>query len=198
MVEDASFKNITTYLQQLDQDRQIPPLEKWNPDHCGKMDLVIKANGEWWHEGSPIRRQKMIDLFSKVLWKEDGYYYLKTPVEKIQIEVEDVPLLITQVDQIDIDGIQHLQMTTQNQDVFLLDDSHPIFMRRFQSTVQSSDLDAQIDEVRPYVRVRYALDALIQRQAFYHLISLGELYDEPNGTCLKLKSGTSHFTLCME
>jgi hypothetical protein len=43
------------------------------------------------------------DLFSKVLWKEDAKYYLKTPVEQIEIEVEDEPLLVNQVDVIEID-----------------------------------------------------------------------------------------------
>lgn len=195
MVTDANFQSITAYLQQLEHDRSIPPLEKWNPAYCGEMDLVIKANGEWWHEGRPIRRQKMIDLFSRVLWKEQGQYYLKTPVEKIRIQVEDAPLLITQVDQVEIDGLSYLQFTTQNQDVIIVDEQHPVSIRAYPE--QKTGLE-QEPEARPYVRVRYDLDALIQRQVFYHLVDYGELYDEPNGTCLKLQSGRTTFTLCME
>ncbi len=68
------------------------------------MDLKVKANGEWWHEGQLIKRQALIDLFSTVLWKERGKFFLKTPVEQIEIEVEDEPLFVNQVDQIEIDG----------------------------------------------------------------------------------------------
>lgn len=188
MVNEANFTNLSAYLNTLNNDRVIPPLEKWNPKYCGEMDLVIKANGEWWHEGQLIRRQKMIDLFSKVLWKEGDEYFLKTPVEKIAIQVEDAPLLITEIDQIEIEGKTHLQCTTQNQDVFLVDDQHTIFMQAYQG------------EVRPYVHVRFGLNALIQRQAFYHLINYGELVEEKGHTLLKLISGdcTINLSITME
>ena len=183
MVNEANSFNLSQYLNTLNQDRVIPPLEKWNPAHCGDMDLVIKANGEWWHEGQLIRRQKMIDLFSKVLWKEEGSYYLKTPVEKIKIQVEDAPLLITSIDQVDVDGQIYLQCTTQNQDIFLIDEEHPVFMQDYQG------------ESRPYVHVRFGLNALIQRQAFYHLVNYGELVEEAGNTTLRLYSGQSQFNL---
>ncbi|MFU8926484.1 DUF1285 domain-containing protein [Acinetobacter puyangensis] len=191
MVSDANLQSLSGYLTQLEKEHAIPPLEKWNPEYCGEMDLVIKANGEWWHEGSPIRRQNMIDLFSRVLWKEEGHYYLKTPVEKIKIQVEDAPLLVTQVDQIEIDGQTYLQFTTQTQDVIVADQQHPIFIRRYVD-------EAGAGEERPYIKVRLGLEALIQRQVFYHLVNYGELFDEPHGTCLKLHSGTTQFTLYME
>lgn len=183
MVIEANFTNLSAYLSQLNNDRVIPPLEKWNPQHCGEMDMVIKANGEWWHEGQLIRRQKMVDLFSKVLWLEDGAYYLKTPVEKIRIQVEDAPLLITQIDQVNVNGQTYLQCTTQNQDVFLIDNEHAVFMQRYQG------------EDRPYVHVRFGLNALIQRQAFYHLVSYGELVEDTDGATLVLKSGGDEFKL---
>jgi hypothetical protein len=37
--------------------KSFPPLDQWHPKHCGKMDLKVKANGEWWHEGQLIKRQ---------------------------------------------------------------------------------------------------------------------------------------------
>ena len=45
------------------------PVDQWQPKRCGKMDLSVKANGEWWHEGQLIKRQSLLDLFSSVLWK---------------------------------------------------------------------------------------------------------------------------------
>ena len=184
--DNKNLMSIAQYLKDAHSShkRSIPPLEQWHPKHCGKMDLRVKANGEWWHEGQLIKRQALLDLFSKVLWKEAGKFYLKTPVEQIEIEVEDEPLLVNQVDQIDIDGQSYLQLITTNQDVVIVDQEHPIFMRYFQG------------EMRPYVHVRFGINALIQRQAFFHLIEYGELLENEQGdTILSLESGDFHLQL---
>src|SRR5690606_24726836 len=164
--------------------RSIPPLEQWQPTHCGTMDLKVLANGEWWHEGQLIKRQAMIDLFSTVLWKEEGKFYLKTPVEQIEIEVEDEPFFVNQVDQVEINGKTYLQLTTTTQDIVIVDEAHSIFMRAFG------------DEIRPYVHVRFGLNAVIQRAAFLHLVEMGELAENSDGeTVLSLKSGDLHLHL---
>jgi len=178
--DDKNLMNIAQYLKDVQQShkRSIPPLEQWHPKHCGKMDLKIKANGEWWHEGQLVKRQALLDLFSKVLWKENDKFYLKTPVEQIEIEVEDEPLLVNQADQIEIDGQRYLQLTTINQDVVIIDKEHPIFMREYEG------------ELRPYGHVRFGMNALIQRQSFYHLVNYGSLSENSQGdTVLTLKSG---------
>lgn len=187
--QDTPSQSILAYLQSIDNDRTIPPLEQWNPQVCGDMDLTIRANGEWWHEGRKIQRQSMINLFARVLWKEDGQYYFKTPVEKIRIQVEDVPLLVTQVDQVDIAGQPYLQLTTQNGDVVIADAAHPVGMRPFEHD--------GITEYRPYVRVRQELDALIDRQSFYHLVAMGQLDEQDGQTFLTLTSGDQRFVLAM-
>jgi hypothetical protein len=178
--DDKNLMDIAQYLKGVQQSHQrvIPPLAQWHPKHCGKMDLKIKANGEWWHEGQLIKRAALLDLFSKVLWKENEKFYLKTPVEQIEIEVEDEPLLINQADQVEIDGKTYLQLTTTNQDVVIVDTEHPIFMREYAG------------ELRPYVHVRFGMNALIQRQSFYHLINYGILSENAQGAAvLSLKSG---------
>ena len=91
------------------EGRAIPPLDKWHPSNVGEIDMVIKANGEWWHEGSKVTRQSLVSLFATVLWKEqaeDGsqQYYLKTPVQKLKITVEDAPLLINDVGIVNEEG----------------------------------------------------------------------------------------------
>lgn len=185
-LDDKNLMSIAQYLKDAQQShkRSIPPLDQWHPKHCGKMDLIIKANGEWWHEGQLIKRQALLDLFTKVLWKEEGKFYLKTPIEQIEIEVEDEPLLVNQVDQIEISGDEFLQLTTTNQDVILVDAEHPIFMREYAG------------ELRPYVHVRFGINALIQRQAFYHLVNYGTLVENDKGeTILQLKSGNLHLQL---
>lgn len=176
-------KNLMSIVQDLKSaqgghKRSIPPLEQWQPKHCGKMDLKVFANGEWWHEGQLIKRPAMIELFATVLWKEEDKFYLKTPVEQIEIEVEDEPLFVNQVDQVEIAGKIYLQLTTTTQDVVIVDEDHPIFMRAFQG------------ELRPYVHVRFGINALIQRAAFFHLVEMGELTDDAEGEAkLCLQSG---------
>ena len=184
--DDKNLDTLSQYLNsvQASHKRSIPPLEKWQPKHCGSMDLKVLANGEWWHEGQLIKRQKLIDLFSTVLWKENERFYLKTPVEQIEIEVEDEPLFVNQIDQVVIDEQQYLQLTTSTQDVVIVDHEHPIFMREYAG------------ELRPYVHVRFGINALIQRAAFLHLVDMGELHEDANGeTVLGLKSGDFYLQL---
>ena len=178
--DDKNLDSLSQYLNtvQASHKRSIPPLEKWQPKHCGRMDLKVLANGEWWHEGQLIKRQKLVDLFSTVLWKENDTFYLKTPVEQIEIEVEDEPLFVNLVDQVVIENKTYIQLTTTTQDIIIVDATHPIFMREFKG------------ELRPYVHVRFGINALIQRAAFLHLVNLGELQEDAAGqTYLSLKSG---------
>ena len=182
-------KNLMSIVQDLKSaqgghKRSIPPLEQWQPKHCGKMDLKVLANGEWWHEGQLIKRQSLLDLFSSVLWKEEGRFYLRTPVEQIEIEVEDEPLFVNQVDSTVIADKKYIQFTTTNADLIIVDAEHPIFMREFAG------------ELRPYVHVRFGINALIQRSAFFHLIEMGELVENKQGdTILSLQSGDFHLQL---
>ena len=191
---DSDNKNLISIAQYLKgvqsgHKRSIPPLQQWHPKHCGTMDLKVKANGEWWHEGQLIKRQALIDLFSTVLWKEQNKFYLKTPVEQIEIEVEDEPLFVNQVDQIQIEAKTYLQLTTTTQDIVIIDQEHPIFMRNY------SNQDGK-DELRPYVHVRFGINALIQRSAFFHLIEMGKLLENIQGeTILSLQSGDFNLQL---
>ena len=184
--DDKNLMSIAQYVKDVQQShkRSIPPLDQWHPKHCGKMDLKIKANGEWWHEGQLIKRQALVDLFSSVLWKEQDKFYLKTPVEQIEIQVEDEPLFINQVDMVEIGQQNYIQLITTHQDIVIVDAEHPIFMREYAG------------ELRPYVHVRFGINALIQRAAFLHLVELGELSENAQGeTILSLKSGDLHLHL---
>lgn len=184
--DDKNIMSIAQYLKsaQSGHKRSIPPMEQWQPKHCGKMDLKVLANGEWWHEGQLIKRQPLLDLFSSVLWKEQGRFYLRTPVEQIEIEVEDEPLFVNQVDSTVIADKKYIQFTTTNADLIIVDAEHPIFMREFAG------------ELRPYVHVRFGINALIQRSAFFHLIEMGELVENQQGdTILSLQSGDFHLQL---
>src|ERR1700748_3639420 len=79
-------------------ERKLPPVEKWNPTHCGDSDMRIARDGTWFHMGSPIGRQEMVRLFSPILRREpDGGFVLVTPVEKLDIAVEDAPFVAVEM-----------------------------------------------------------------------------------------------------
>ncbi len=144
------------------------PVEQWEPEYCGEMDMVIKRDGSWWHEGTRITRQPLIDLFAKVLRRDaDGRYFLVTPVEKIEIQVERLPFLAVRVDQQGQGKNQRLFFTTNVGDVVEAGTENPVHV----------DTDPQTLEPTPMVRVRGRLDALIARPVFYELVEAAEIRD---------------------
>ena len=204
------------------EGRAIPPLEKWHPEQVEDMDLTIKANGEWWHEGVHMTRQSLVNLFATILWKEENAgkveYFLKTPVQKLRIQVEDAPLLINDVGIVDEDDKRWLEFTTTTGDVVRLDDEHTISLRAYipeddTSNIDASNIDASSiydndkneenkpsesdTQVRPYMMVRNNLHALIGRNAFYHLTEIGELTERDGETILTLQSGGKSYPLSM-
>ena len=209
------------------EGRAIPPLENWHPEQVEDMDLTIKANGEWWHEGVHMTRQSLVNLFATILWKEENEgkveYFLKTPVQKLRIQVEDAPLLINDVGIVDEDDKRWLEFTTTTGDVVRLDDEHTISLRAYipeddanniasininASNINASNIDANDKneenkplesdtQVRPYMMVRNNLHALIGRNAFYHLTEIGELTERDGETILTLQSGGKSYALSM-
>jgi Uncharacterized protein conserved in bacteria len=63
----------------------------------GDIDIIIKQDGSWWHEGGLIKRLNMARLFASVLQKRNEEYWLVTPVEELKIQVEDAPFVITDI-----------------------------------------------------------------------------------------------------
>ena len=199
------------------EGRAIPPLEKWHPEQVEDMDLTIKANGEWWHEGVHMTRQSLVNLFATILWKEENAgkveYFLKTPVQKLRIQVEDAPLLINDVGIVDEDDKRWLEFTTTTGDVVRLDDEHTISLRAYIPEDDTSNINASSicdndkneenkplesdTQVRPYMMVRNNLHALIGRNAFYHLTEIGELTERGGETILTLQSGGKSYALSM-
>ena len=199
------------------EGRAIPPLENWHPEQVEDMDLTIKANGEWWHEGVHMTRQSLVNLFATILWKEENAgkveYFLKTPVQKLRIQVEDAPLLINDVGIVDEDDKRWLEFTTTTGDVVRLDDEHTISLRAYIPEDDTSNIDASNiydndkneenkpsesdTQVRPYMMVRNNLHALIGRNAFYHLTEIGELTERDGETILTLQSGGKSYALSM-
>ena len=143
----------------------MPPIDKWDPPESGAMELRIKRDGTWIHEGSPIQRPKLVRLFSTIMKREGDAYFLVTPVEKWRIEVEDAPFVAYDVTE--QDGA--LTFLTNVGDSVTADAEHPI------------RVDRTGDEPSPYVMVRDGLEALIDRKSFYRLVDMGEVRGDDFG-----------------
>src|SRR5436853_451617 len=85
-------------IARLAEEKKLPPVDRWNPSHCGDSEMRIARDGTWFHQGSPIGRPAMVRLFATILRREpDGSFVLVTPVEKLDIEVEDAPFVAVEV-----------------------------------------------------------------------------------------------------
>ncbi len=142
--------------------RGLPPVHLWNPAHSGEIDIVIKKDGRWLHEGSPIGRERLVRLFSTILRKDPDGIVLVTPVEKLKITVEDAPFIAIRVDR---QG-EALRFTTNVGDTVEAGLENPVRVEV-----------AEDGEPRPYVHVRRGLEALIARPVFYELVEMAEERD---------------------
>jgi hypothetical protein len=152
----------------------MPPVETWNPPYCGDIGMAIKADGTWFYQGSPIGRMPLVKLFARVLRRdEDGRHYLVTPVEKVDVAVEDAPFLAVEMEVRGQGADQELIFRTNVDDIVTCGPDHPI---RFEREAGSGGL-------KPYVRVRGRLDALVTRALYYDLVELALANEErPAGT----------------
>ena len=154
-----SAENIAASVSAATRGKGLPPVHLWNPPFCGDLDIRIARDGTWFYLGTPIGRPALVKLFSSILKKEAGKYYLVTPVEKVGIQVDDAPFVAVDVDHRDGD----LHFTTQVGDTMIAGPDHPIRVER----------DPATGEPSPYVLVRSNLEALIDRKSFYRLVDLG-------------------------
>ena len=164
----------------------LPPVHLWHPEKEIRMDLKITRDGEWWHEGSPIERQRLKRLFSSILRKEpDGCYFLVTPVEKCRIEVEDVPFQAILL-QTEGEGRERIiSLTTNMADKVVVGTGHPL---RF-------EFDPLTEEPSPYVMVRDGLEARLARSVYYHLADLCTEEETGDGKWLGVWSSGHFFKL---
>lgn len=163
----------------------LPPVHLWHPERCGDIDIRIARNGDWFYQDSLFTRPALVRLFSTILRKDGDDYYLVTPVEKMRIEVEDAPFVITQLDSEVREGRPYLLMETNTGDRFCLDSDHPLWVCS----------DACSDEPTPYVRVRDRLDGLISRSVFYRLVDLATTRDVDGALCLGVESAGEFFIM---
>ncbi|NRB00054.1 MAG: DUF1285 domain-containing protein [Rhodobacteraceae bacterium] len=140
----------------------LPPVHLWNPPHCGDLDMRIARDGTWFYDGTPIGRERLVRLFSTILRKDGDVYVLVTPVEKVGITVEDVPFVAIDFTAEGDGEDQVLTFHTNVGDDAAASAENPIRVER--------DTDG---EPTPYVLVRAALEARIDRKSFYRMVDLG-------------------------
>lgn len=177
MSDASSTTGLAGVAQAARAERGLPPVHLWNPAHCGDIDIVIRADGVWMHENSPIGRAELVRLFSTVLRKDPAGYHLVTPVEKLRITVQDLPFRAVAVEQTG----DALTFTTDVGDRTPAGPDHPIIV----------DTDPVTGEPAPRVRVRADLWARIARAVFYELVEMARLEDGR----LVLSSGGAEFDL---
>lgn len=131
---------------------------------CGDFDMRIASDGTWFYRGSPIGRKPLVKLFSTVLRRENGEFWLVTPVERGRILVDDAPFVAVEVDAAGKGRDSRLTFRTNVDDIVTLDAAHPIRV----------DHDPASGEPRPYITVRDGLEARILRPVYYHLVEMGE------------------------
>ncbi len=160
------------------------PVERWNPEFCGDLDMEIRADGTWFYLGTPIGRMPLVRLFSSVLRKdEDGRTYLVTPVEKVGIRVEDAPFLAVEVDARGGGDRQVLTFRTNVGDVVEAGPDHPLRFVREDAT----------GGLKPYLLVRGRLEALVARPVMYELAELGEAMEIDGVAMFALRSNGAVF-----
>lgn len=143
----------------------IPPVDKWDPAFCGDLDMRIARDGTWFHEGRPIERPAMVKMFSRILWQEEGAYFLKTPVEKVGIQVEDLPFLFVELDVIDGEQGPQLQFRSTTDDLIIAGPEQALVVNE----------NASSGEPEPALEVRFGMWGRIHRNVFYQLVEMGQL-----------------------
>ena len=134
--------------------------------------MRIARDGTWFHTGTPIGRPALVKLFSTILRREaNGGYVLVTPVEKLDIDVDDAPFVAVELGS-EGQGRDRKLMFRLNTDDFVIASENNQIRIEF----------ADDGTPRPYLHVRGGMEALINRPVFYELVEMALTEgDEPPG-----------------
>ncbi|MEO1016408.1 MAG: DUF1285 domain-containing protein [Pseudomonadota bacterium] len=141
-----------------------------NPRVIEKLQIRIGRHGTWYHEDIPIVRPELVKLFASMLRRStDGKYWLETPAEVAQVEVEDAPFIVIQLNQQGSGLSQKIDFLTNVDRWFALDGAHALRFGVNDSTLGSV----------PYVSIGGGLEARLSTSVYYELVELAEV-DEHN------------------
>ena len=148
-------------IARLAQAQKLPPVEQWNPSHCGASGMRIARDGTWFHEGSPIGRPAMVRLFASILRREhDGSFVLVTPIEKLDIFVEDAPFVAVELKSEGEGRDRSLAFRLNTGDLVIAGPENRL------------RLEPGDDGPHPYLEVRPGLDARLARPVYYELAEI--------------------------
>tara|TARA_B100000941_G_C28449086_1_gene524043 strand:+ start:296 stop:829 length:534 start_codon:yes stop_codon:yes gene_type:complete len=136
------------------QRKKFPPVNEWNPELCEGQEFFINREGDWFYNNSPIKNNKLVNLFSTVLRKDSEDYYLVTPVEKVLVRVDLAPYKIIDFK---INDKSIILQTNLNYDFELND-------------VNTTKLIKDNNTSIPIVNVRNNIEGFFNRNTYYKLV----------------------------
>lgn len=167
---EAAGLSLSALAEAIAERGKAPPVDRWDPPHCGHSAMRIARDGTWFHEERPINRPAMVRLFSTVLRREpDGSHVLVTPVEKLAIDVESTAFRATQMTMSGEGADRRIGLALDSGDALIVGKEHPL-------TVVETPWGPS-----PRVAVRHGLEAELARPLYYELaeIALAEGHDPP-------------------
>ena len=162
-----------------------PPVHLWNPPFCGEIDIRIGADGTWYYRRTPIGRPALVQLFASILKRENGRYFLVTPVEKCAITVDDAPFMAVEMRVEEAGAGRRLHFRTNVEDWVACGEGHPL---RF-------DPQAGNGGLKPYLHVRRDLWAKVTRALFFDLVALGEVRRVGDAAMFGVASATEFYPM---
>ena len=162
-MSDSSNKDLFKLLGKFQQQQKMPPVEDWDPQVVGEIDILIDFQGRWFHEGGHFDRQDLARMFASILRREGDDYYLVTPAEKLKIRVDDVPFSIVLMKNERVDSQQQLSFMTSLGDEVIARKGNKIEFRA----------SASGDQI-PYIEVRNNLWGKLNQSTYYELMDLVE------------------------
>ncbi len=163
----------------------VPPVHLWNPPFCGDIDMRIASDGTWFYQKTPIGRPALVRLFASVLKREEGKYFLVTPVEKVGLIVEDAPFLAVELKVEQNARGPVLNFRTNVDDWVAAGLEHAL---RFETQAATGGL-------KPYLHVRRDLWAKVTRALFYDLVEQGEERDIAGKKMFGVASAAEFFVM---
>ena len=137
---------------------------------CGNIPFLIKRDGSWLYQGTPIARKSMVCLLASLLTRdENGRYLLESPAERGLIDVEDTPLVVVAMKWRGAGRKQELNFLTNTDECITAGPAHELRVA-YNLTRQGPV---------PYLHIRdgkgkFPVEARINRSTYYELVALAE------------------------
>ena len=177
------------HIEEYRTTQNVSSLQQWNPSFCGALDIRIDRQGAWTFNKSPITRKKHVVLFSSILVFENNHFFLKTPVEKIEIQVENTPFLV-------VDSILGVDALGKAVWFFLTNVGEVIEFRLGDSSLLFSDVKTKEQQVCLMTKAGHL--ARLSRNLYYALSENAVEYPFDNFVAWVVKKNGLHLLLAIE